>query len=171
MDQAHRRIAAGRCVHGKAAPDKPAALHQIVSLLEFFQKQRHTFHRVLVVAVHSQNALIAAPQRIVQAHAQLCTLFAGPQLGKQRVHAALCQAVFLHTAVGAAAVTQNHIAQLVHARLLNAVQLGENALAFVDNGDQQAIFRLFFCKLLFAVIRHAGHAVDQFYTHKNTSAV
>ena len=153
------------------AADKATALHKVIACLQLGDKFRHILDRVLVVAVDGQDAFIAAVQRKIDAHAQLCALLAGAGLGQQRVHMVKLQRVVLHAAVGRAAVADNDVAHAVDACRLGAAQLGQDAGALVDDGDQQAVITAAALKLGGGKIRHAVQIFALIFDHANTSAI
>ena len=171
MNQPHGGIAHRRRVDRMTAADKAAALHKVIACLQLGDKFRHILDRVLVVAVDGQDALVAAIQRKIDSHAQLCALLAWASLGQQRVHMVKLQRVVLHASVGRAAVADNDVAHAVDARCLGAAQLGQDAGALVDNGDQQAVIAAAALKFGGGKIRHAVQLPALIFDHANTSAI
>ena len=117
-----------------------------------------------------QHTIVAAVQRKIDAHAQLCALLAGAGLGQQGIDAVQLQGVQLHAAVGRAAVADDDIAQGIYPGGLGAAQLGQNTRSLVDNGDQQAVITALGQQLGGAVIRHALQGLAFIFDHWNTSA-
>ena len=171
VDEPHGGIAHRRRVDGVAAADKPAALHEVIALLQFCDKLGHVLDGVLVVAVDGQDAFIIAVQRKIHAHAQLGALPAGAGFRQQRVDVVERQRLPLHAAVGGAAVADDDVAELVDARLLGAAQLGQDARTLVDDGDQQAVVMAAALKLHSRVVGHAVQVCALILDHANTSAI
>ena len=81
------------------------------------------------------------------------------------------QRVVLHAAVGRAAVADNDVAHAVDACRLGAAQLGQDAGALVDDGDQQAVITAAALKFGGGKIRHAVQIPALIFDHANTSAI
>ena len=103
----------------------------------------------------------------------LGTLFAGAGFDQQGVHPVQLQRIGVHAAIGGAAVADDNIHQTVHPGFLGAAQLGQNAGALIDDGDQQAVIAAFVQKGGAGIIRHAGNILDRHWlqAHANTSAI
>ena len=173
MDQPYRRIARFGRIDGMTAGDKPAALHKVIAFFQLGNKFRNILDGIFIVAVNGQHALIAKGQGKMQAHAQLGTLFAGAGFDQQSVHPVQLQRIGVHAAIGGAAVADDNIHQTVHPGFLGAAQLGQNAGALIDDGDQQAVIAAFGQKGGTGIIRHAGNILDRHWlqAHANTSAI
>ena len=171
MDEPHRRIAHRRRVDCMAASNKAAALHQVIARLQFFNEFGYIFNRVFVVAVDGQNALVPAIQREIDAHAQLCPLFAGAGLCQQCIDVVKLQDIVLHAAVGGAAVADDDITDFVDARIFGAAQLGQDARTLVDDRNQQAVVAAAALKFGGGVVRHAVQIFALVLDHANTSAI
>src|SRR5699024_1992783 len=127
----------------------------VVALFQLLDKERNAFNAVLVISVNGQDSCISSFQSIPQSHPELGSLLAGASFHQEGVHAPVLQSLGLHTAVGAAPITEDNIHQGIYPGGLGPVQFLENPLSLIDNGDEQTVFGFLFSKLRTGKIRYA----------------
>jgi hypothetical protein len=136
VQELDREVPLARRVDRLPAGHEARPLYEVGTGLQFRDEARQGRDVVLAVAVDGDDPVVALAQRVGEAHAQLGAELARVPLDEQCAHAQVPQHLRVGGAVGAAAVGDHDVQP--EPEVPQGPELAEDALALVDDGDEDA---------------------------------